>query len=87
MLIVLVLPFAFLAAAIGALTMGPIKGTWFPVLPTAEELRNDMPPLSWRTANHWLKNIAVECVRKDPHWWAKILSLSTLASVCAAFFK
>lgn len=79
--LVLLLPFAFLAAAVGAITMGPRKGTWLPVLPTVEELQYDMPPLSWRTANHWLKNIAVECVRKDPHWWAKALSLALLLAI------
>lgn len=78
---VLLLPFAFLAAAVGAVTMGPAKGTWLPVLPTDEELRNDMPPLTWRTAFHWLKNIAVECVRKDPHWWAKAFSLALLLAI------
>lgn len=71
----ILLPFAFIAAAIGFFTMGPTKGRWLPVWPTAERIAYAMPPLTWRTANHWLKNIMVECVRADPQWWAKFLAM------------
>lgn len=80
---VLLLPFAFIAAALGFLTMGPVKGRWLPIMPTAERLSYEMPPLSWRTANHWLKNLAVECVRADPQWWCKFLSLVIVVQAVA----
>ena len=70
---ILLTPFAFIAMAIGFLTLGPIKGRWLPNWPTEEDFLEGMPPLTWRTANHWLKNIAVEIVKKDPEYWAKIL--------------
>lgn len=73
----LVLPFAVIAAAIGFLTIGPSKGRWLPNWPTTADFTDDMPPLTWKTANHWLKNIAVEIVKKDPEYWAKCFSFVT----------
>lgn len=74
----LVLPFAWFATAIGGFTMGPAKGMWKPQWPSDEAFTDDMPPLTIWTLNHWLKNIMVECVRRDPQYWAKMLSMIIL---------
>lgn len=79
------LPLAFIATAVGFLTLGPVKGRWLPVWPTAERIAYEMPPLSWRTANHWLKNIMVECVRADPQWWGKFFCFTTAAQAVAIY--
>lgn len=72
------LPIALMASAIAFLRM-PWKRDekrnnvrWIlPRWPTPEQFAKDMPPLTWKTANHHLVNIAVEMVRSDPQWWAK----------------
>jgi hypothetical protein len=75
----LLLPLAIVCTGISFLWLGFSKkedGTrksWLPDPPSHERLMKGMPAITWRTAFHWLVNIAVEWVRADPQWWAKFL--------------
>lgn len=81
-MITLLIPFALIASAVAFLRMpwkrdekrGNIR--WIlPRWPTPERFVEKMPPLTWKTANHYLVNILVELVRADPQWWAKCFAL------------
>jgi hypothetical protein len=82
-MILLALPLACLAAGLSFLWLGLLKGRWLPEWPAPGRLTANMPPLTIRTAGHWLVNVMVEAVRADPQWWSKCLCF--LVIVAAIF--
>jgi hypothetical protein len=76
-LILMTLPVGMITTGVSYLWLAATKRhddgrrRWLPTWPTWEELSHDMPPITWKTFNHWMVNAVVECFRKDSQYWAK----------------